>query len=213
MLLFSDIRDAKTGFLEPNHRRTEHRNLPKHSSGPCRHTFVHSAGYFCWAASVSAACCGWQRYLDRFTCNLVLTCNCCADWLPLSSRSSGGHILKIWCYSKLLSIKICWLIPFCFVFFPLYKIIWLTFFIWLSFLKIICKHRTWQQRRRTTTWTSQSPKPCNTALNTLKGCWPAIGTRPWRPSSTDWWRPRSESFVIMPSMQLSFVAGLSVLNS
>lgn len=58
-------------------------------------------------------------------------------------------------------------------------------------------YRTWPQRRRTTTWMWRWLKPCSTALSTLRGCWPAIGTRHSRPSSTGSWRPRWESPVVM----------------
>lgn len=116
LFLFSDIRDAKTLVLEANLRRTEHWNIPEHSSGPCRHTAVHSAGYFRWAASVSAPRCGWQRYVGwlkwhpcwffHYWPEPLEFVYLYAEVLPLFYRSSGGYILKIWCYSKLISVSV-----------------------------------------------------------------------------------------------------------
>lgn len=55
-----------------------------------------------------------------------------------------------------------------------------------------CSLRTWQRRRRTTTWMWRWLKPCSIALSTSRGFWPVTGTRRWRPLSTGWWRLRSE---------------------
>lgn len=115
-LLFSDIRDAKTLVLETNRRGPEHRNFPEHSSGPHRHAAVHSAGYFCWAASVGAPRCWWQRYVGWLKWHLCLFLM--NDQRPLEfclfvywyAASLAGRVVDI--YSKFDVIVSCYLYTF-----------------------------------------------------------------------------------------------------
>lgn len=97
-----------------------------------------------------------------------------ANTLPLPCRPSGGHLLKVWRDCKFFALKSTVAARNAET----------------SESEAFCSLRTWRPRRRTTTWTWQWPKPYSIALSTLKGCWPATDTRPWRPSSTDLWTPR-----------------------
>lgn len=110
LLFFPDIRDAETLVLETNARGPEHWDFQEHRSGPLWHAALHGARYFCWAASVGAPRCWWQRCVGclkwrPFCINDQRTPELCLSvyWSAASCRSSGGYILKIWCHSKLSS--------------------------------------------------------------------------------------------------------------
>lgn len=177
MSSFSDIGDAQTFVFEANLGGAQHRNVPKHRGGASRHAALHGPGHLCRAACVCATGGGWQRY-----CKLL-------KWLVLSP-SHWGHaytsprcpLLQVEWWTSTPSLTSSWVAVHQS---PLVSRVC----VWSEGC---CSLRTWRRKRRITTWMWRWLKPCSIALSTSRGFWPATGTRRWRPSSTGWWRPRSD---------------------